>query len=276
MALQAVLTAEELKAIPDVLQKEYVERDGAFYLSVTPVTIKDAQGKERKLALEDVTGLKDALAVERTKVQELGVKLAPFEGIEDPQAAKEALAKVKEWGDAPPDEKVKKQIEATKEQLETRYRGELETLTNRVKEHQAANEKLQAESSQLVLDNAASAALGRVGVLPEAHDMMADAIRKMSRCRKVEVGGQMKYGTEVLDEHGNVRITNMSNSTAPMGFDELAKEMKAGRFAFAFKGTQAAGSGAGSAAGKAALPAGYANLDPVERLKAARRAEAAG
>jgi hypothetical protein len=103
--------------------------------------------------------------------------------------------------------------------------------------------------------------------------MMVEQIRNMARCRKVEVNGQTRYVIDVFDDHGNVRITNNSNSTDPMGVEELTKEMKAGKYAFAFKGTQAAGSGAGSAGG-VRLPAGAANLDPVERLKAARRVEA--
>jgi hypothetical protein len=272
MALRAVVTADEFKTVPEVLQKEYVERDGAYFLNVTPATIKDAEGKEHKLALEDVTGLKDALAAERTKAGELEKKVKTFDGIEDPNAAKEALAKIKEWGEVPPDEKYKKQLEATKEQLESRYRGEIETLNARVKEQQVATERLQQESSRLVLDNAASAALTKAGVLHEAHDMMVELIRSMAQCTKAEVNGQARYQIKVLDDRGNVRITSASNSTDPMGLEELAKEMKAGKYGFAFKGTQAAGSGAGSAGGTR-LPAGIQNLDPVERLKAARRTE---
>ena len=55
-----------------------------------------------------------------------------------------------------------------------------------------------------------------------------------------------------------------------MSIDDLAAEMKAGKYAFGFKGTQAQGSGAGSS-GSVKLPANLANLPPVERLKAARR-----
>ena len=233
MALTAVLSAQEWQTIPETLQQEYAERDGAYYLNVAPVTIKDAEGKERKLALEDVTGLKDALAAERTRADTLDRTVKTFEGIEDPKAAREALAKVKEWGEVPPDEQYKKQLEATKEQLESRYRGEIEALTRWVSEHKADTERLQLESSRLVLDNAASAALTKVGVLPEAHDMMVERIRSMARCRKADFNGQAKYVVEVLDEHGNVRITNSSNSTDPMGLEELGKEMKAGKYAFA-------------------------------------------
>jgi hypothetical protein len=95
----------------------------------------------------------------------------------------------------------------------------------------------------------------------------------MCRCRKVQISGQTRHQIDVLDERGNVRITTSSNSTDPMGIEELTKEMKTGKYAFAFKGTQAAGSGAGNAGG-VKLPPGAANLDPVERLKAARRAQA--
>ncbi|MCL5282841.1 MAG: hypothetical protein M1376_23400, partial [Planctomycetes bacterium] len=58
MALKALVSPEELQTLGAPLQKEYSWRDGRYYLSVLPVTLRGPDGKERTIALEDVTGLK--------------------------------------------------------------------------------------------------------------------------------------------------------------------------------------------------------------------------
>lgn len=273
MALKARLTQEEFKALGEPYAREYFEHNGAYVLDVTPAVFNDANGKEVKIALEDVTGLKNALSAERSNVSELTRQLKIFEGIEDPEAAKAALQKVKEWGEAGPEEKLKKQLEAAKEQIEQRFRGEITTLTQRLASEQKEKDQLIEDTNRLVIDNAASSALTKVDVLPEAHDTMVKEIRQQCRARRIEVNGKVRHAIDILDGNGNVRITNASNSTDPMAVEELTKEMKAGRFAFAFKGTQAQGSGASTPTGMR-LSADLSKLSPVERLKAVRRAQA--
>ena len=273
MALKARLTPEEFTAVSEHLRPEYREQDGAFYLTVEPAAFKDTEGKEQTIALENVTGLKSALSKERTAATELARQLKAFEGITDAEAAKAALQKVKEWGEADPSEKLKKQLEAVKEQLEQRYLGEITGLSNRLAAEQKAKEHLIEDTNRLIIDHAASAALTKLGVIPEAHDSMVKEIREACRARRIETGGKVRHQIEITDASGNVRITNASNSTDPMGVEELVKEMRAGRFAYAFKATQAQGSGASSSGG-VKLPPSMADLPPVERLKAARRAQA--
>ncbi len=257
MALKAIVNKDEFQALPELLRKEYVEREGAYWLEVTATEFKGGDGKTHKAALEDVTGLKDALSKERTNVEQLTAQVKRFEGIEDPKAALDAIAKVKEWGTANPDEKIKRQIEATTAQLEARYRNEIEALNKKLKDGQSELTRAQTDTDRLVLDSAASAALSKLEVLPEAHDLLVREIRQASRAKRVEVNGEVRHQVEVLDTQGNVRITSKSNSTDPMTVDELAAEMKAGRYAFGFKATQAAGGGGSNAGGKRA----YAGQD---------------
>jgi hypothetical protein len=273
MALKARLTPDEFNTLPEHFKTEYKEQDGVYCLAVDPVTYKDAEGKEQTLALENVTGLKTALSRERTAAAELAKQLKAYEGVPDPEAAKVALQKVKEWGEADPSEKLKKQLEAVKEQFEQRFRGEITGLTTRLAAEQKANEQLIEDTKRLVIDNAASAALTKFGVIPEAHESMVREIREVCRARRVEAAGKLQHHIEIMDAGGNIRITNAPNSTDPMGMEELVKEMRAGRFAYAFKATQAQGSGGGSGT-NVKLTAETKNLDPVERLKLARRAQA--
>jgi hypothetical protein len=272
MALKARLTQEEFKGLAEPLAKEYVQRDGAYVLDVSPAKYSDANGKEITIALEDVTGLKNALSMERSNVGELTQKLKAFERITDPDAALAALAKIKEWGEAGPDDKVKKQLDAAKEHLEQRFRGEITTLTTRLTTEQKEKEQLIEDTKRLVMDNAASTELTKTDVLPEALETMVREIRDQCRAKRVMVDGKVVYSVEVIDRNGNVRITNRSNSTDPMGLDELVKEMKAGRWAYAFKGTQAQGSGASTPNGTR-ITGDLSKLSPVERMKAARRAQ---
>jgi len=271
MALKAILNKDEFQALPEALRKEYVEREGAFWLDVTPTEVKDSGGKVRKVALEDVTGLKDALSKERTNVETLTAQVKRFEGIEDPAAAMEAIKKIKEWGTANPDEKIKKQIEATTAQLESRYRGEIEALNKKLKDRDTQLTQAQSDTDRLVLDSAASAALSKLEVLPEAHDLLVREIRQASRPKRVEVNGEVRHQIEVLDANGNVRITNKSNSTDPMTVDELAAEMKAGRYAFSFKGTGAAGSGGSTGGNRKYAGQDLTKLSGTQLMEAGRK-----
>ncbi|MCL5280481.1 MAG: hypothetical protein M1376_11300, partial [Planctomycetes bacterium] len=250
------------------LQKEYSWRDGRYYLSVLPVTLRGPDGKERTIALEDVTGLKIALSQERTTTHNLARQLRAFEGIDDPQAARNALAQVREWARAGSGEKYRKQLELTEQQIENHYRNTIETLTRRSAAARQENEQLLAQMHRLVIDGAAAAALLRQGVLPEAQDLLAEQIRQRCRCRRVEEAGRKAWRIEVLDAQGNVRITNASGSTDSMGMEELVGEMKAGQYAFAFQGPPVRGQGGQNRPGQAE----NSKPSPVERLKLVRRA----
>lgn len=268
MALKAVISPEEFQTLGELLQRQYVPRDDRYYLCVLPATFRDQDGRQRMLALEDVADLKLALGKERTTIGELTERLKAFEGIDDPQAARQALAQVQEWTKTGPSQKTEKQMEAIKQQLECQYRNRIEALTRRVAAARQENEQLAATAQRLRIEGAATAALTRLGVLPEAHGAMVEQIHRMCRCRRVEAGGKSQWRIEVLDGHGNVRISNTTGSLEPMNMEELVGEMKAGSYAFAFQGQQPQGSNRCN--GRAQSES--LGLSPVERLKFARRA----
>ena len=263
-----MISGEEFGTLSEPLQKEYQWRDGRYYLNALPATFPGPDGKERTIALEDVTGLKIALSQERTTTHRLARQLQALEGIDDPQAARSALAKVREWAGARSDEKHRKLLELTEQQIENHYRSAIETLTRRIAAARQEKEQLVAQMHQLVIEGAAAATLLRHGVLPDAKDLLVEQIRRSCRGRRVEEAGRNAWRIEVLDAQGNVRITSASGSIDPMDLEELVGEMKAGQYAFAFQGQSVRGYGSQNRPGHA----DSLKLAPVERLKLARRA----
>jgi hypothetical protein len=85
MALKANLTADEFGALPEALREHYSEQGDAGYWL-------DAEG------VEDVSGLKSALGKEKEERRKLKAQLDSFKDL-DPEAAREALAKIRELDD---------------------------------------------------------------------------------------------------------------------------------------------------------------------------------
>lgn len=274
---KAIITAEEHAALPEPLQKEYVAHDDVFRLNVEPVAIKAKDGKDQLYAMEEMHGIKSALAKERTTVADLQKKLKDFEGITDPAAAKRALDELEKWQKDPPDEKIKKQIDATKAQLESTYRNEINVRDAKIKEQGEAILDRDNQISQLNIKHEAKAALAASDCLPEALDMLTDAVLKSCQCKKNTLDdGRVVYRIEVLDQFGNVRITPKGPSTDPMTVAELVTEMKAGKLAFGFKSDHAAGSGSSGSGSSRMGSQDLSKLPPIERLKRFRQQQTAG
>ncbi len=266
MALKTVVSPEEFQSLHEPIQQQYVPRDGKYYLDVLPATAGGQDGRERTITLEDVTALKAALSKERTAVAELTQRLNTYEGIDDPQAARQAIARVREWARSGSDKKLAQQ-QMAEQQMEDQYRSVVETLNRRLAAARQETERLAAEMQGLVIEGKATAALTRLGVRPAAQEALREMIRQSCRCRRVEVNGEGRWLVEVSDGNGNVRITNARGSFEPMGVEELIEEMKAGQYAFAFEDQQAESRGATERG-----PGVTDSLSPVERLKLARRA----
>ena len=218
MALKLVL--DSLDGVAEDVAKEYEEKDGKFVLQT------EAAGG---LAVEDVTGLKNALSAERKSVTDLKKALKSFDGIEDPKAALKAIKKVEEMADWDPDKATAERVEALKAQLVKAHQAELK----------AANDKAERMESQLkgvLVESAAIDALtkegGRVGLmLPHV----------LNRVTMREADG--KYIAEVLDENGNPAIGDGQGN--PMTIPQLVTSMKGtDDYAAAFDGTGQSGTGA--------------------------------
>lgn len=222
MALKAILTADEHKALAEPLQKEYAQKDGRYMLDVEPVD---------DVALENVKGLKTALSKERTAREGLEKTMKAFEGL-DAEKARSALQKIEEMADWKPEDKVKEQIESIKNQLTDKYKKEIEKLEGR-KGH------LAKKIEQLLIDAKAVQALSEEKGNAK---LLLPHIRSVCRVEETQDGD---FVARVLDDHGNIRLTEAGGSHDPMEIPELVKLMKKmDTYAPAFAGTGASGSGA--------------------------------
>lgn len=228
MALAAIIKQEVFDGLGDEIKKEYKKQDdGTFMLDVTPTD---------DFALENVKGLKTALSSERSAREEAEKKIKAFDGL-DADKAKDALKKIEEMANWKPEDKVKEQIEAIKNQLTEKHQGELGKKEESLKSLTGQLEKVMIEAAAIkaIAENKGSSAL----LLPH--------VKSATRMRQTDKGG---FVVEVVGEDGNFRISPASGSTAPMTISELVTEMKTQEtFAPAFEGSGASGSGASGSSG---------------------------
>lgn len=244
--LKAVLTAEELGKLPADQKSNYVERNGQYVLALE---LPEGWG------LEDVRGLKTALAAEREAKASLERRVSKF-GDLDPEVARDALSKVEKMKTWTPEEKVAEQMKAREDALTAKHRGELTQL-------QEALQGRDREVSKLLIDSEAMRLLdGKASV-----ELLLPIIQGAT---KVVRDADGKSSVVVLDHNGNPRISGAPGSTANMTLAELVETMRNDkRYAPAFYGSPASGSGAtGGATGNA--PA--AGVRTVKRGDAAAKA----
>lgn len=233
MALKAILTAEEHGKLGDGLKSEYKEKDGKFYLDVTPV-----DGYE----LEDVAGLKTALGKERTSKTALEKQLEKFKDL-DPDAARTALAEVEELKSIDPKKEADKlantKFESAKAQLTAKHDADMKAVNDR-------NTLLTRTVEELLVDQAATAALSEA---KGSVDLLLPHVRKSTRVK--EENG--KFSVEVIDKDGNVRIADSKGGT--MDIKGLVAEMRSSdTFGRAFEGEGTSGSGKQPGSGGGGMP----------------------
>jgi hypothetical protein len=219
MSLPAIV--DSLDGLSEDIAKEYKDNGkGKFILDVTPVGT---------VALEDVGGLKSSLMKER-KEREIAVNaLKKFEGIEDPEAAKEALTKLDEVKNWKPDEKVEQMMKARTADLVTKHKKELDAKDT---EFNSVEKQLQKHLIDDAITKAVIAEKGKVNIL--SPHLRAHV--KMKNVNGIRV-------PSVVDEAGNERVNNSGNL---MTIQELVSEYKANEeFAVAFEATGTTGSGGG-------------------------------
>lgn len=228
MVLAAIVKQEVFDSLSSEFKAEYKKQDdGMFMLDVTPTD---------DFALENVKGLKTALSSERTAREEAERKIKVFDGL-DAGKAKDALKKVEEMANWKPDDKVKEQIEAIKNQLTEKHQGELGKKDESLKSLTGQLEKVMIEAAAIkaIAENKGSAAL----LLPH--------VKSATRMRQTDKG---EYFVEVIGDDGNARISPAAGSTTSMSITELVAEMKTQEtFAPAFEGSGASGSGASGSSG---------------------------
>lgn len=224
MALKAVL--DTLEGLSEELKKEYKEitegdSKGKFMLDVTAVL---------GLALDDTSKLKTALQKERSAVEEAKKSLKAFKDI-DPEAAREALAKLDEIKNFNPDQKVAEGVRQREEQLVKKHKKEID-------EQNLSSEALRKQLEEVLVDNAVvNAVNGAKGNLK----LLQLPVKNAVRMRKTDGG---KYIVEVVDADGTARVSPKAGSQDLMTISELINEMKSSDdYSAAFASSGASGSG---------------------------------
>ena len=234
--LPAIL--DSLDGLADPIKAEYKQRDdGKFVLDVGPVG---------GFALEDITGLKSTVQTLRTETINLKANLKKFEGL-DPEAAKGALDKIKEWGDIDPDKKAADLLRVKEEQLSKKFKESEQKI---VGERDSAIKQLDHHLRVAALTQEIAKKKGNA-------ELLLPHVLTQTRLRNSDKG----HIVEVVDAEGNSRISPVGNSTDPMTIPQLIDEM-ATKFPSAFESSGATGGGA--AGGKPASK----GTGPVRTIKA--------
>lgn len=223
MALKAILTADEHKGLGDGLKSEYVEREGKFFLDVSPV---------EGYSLEDVGGLKATLGAERTQLSKLNKQIEKFKDLDpsvDWGSLKNELDELKSIDPKKEADKLANtKFEAARTQLLTKHQGEVTARDDRIKHLTSTVEKLLIDS---VAKSAIAEAKGSI-------ELLLPHVRSSTRVK--EENGE--FSVEVVDAQGNVKIGDSKGK--PMSISDLIAEMRTSdTFGRAFEGENKSGSG---------------------------------
>jgi hypothetical protein len=236
MALRALVT--DIESVDEPLRELYVEKEGKYVLAVEAVDGYD---------LQDITGLSRALHSERTRAAQFEDRVKIYEGI-DPDAARDALARVESFGDLDPakaretmsayerlaqldPEKEAEKIaeikfKASKEQLVGQFNRRESELVGSLTETKSILERREKQIEKLVKENAIKTELAKRNPLPEAADVLERLISDSVRLR--EVNGQ--YVTEVVDEQGIPRINHTGAAVTVADYVAELRDRKAALF----------------------------------------------
>ena len=168
--LQAVL--ESLDEVPEGFRELYVEADGKYRL--------DADGVD---ALVDTSGLKSALAAERTAAKNAKAALAKYDGV-DP----EKYAELKAAAEAAEAQKL--QTEGKWEEMKDRLTKAHEKVLG---ERDTEIQKRDRVIENLTVENELNAAIERAGVLPE-HRKAVRALLRVEAKPSVQWENDVPHG----------------------------------------------------------------------------------
>lgn len=253
---KTVLSDSEFAALPENVTLSradlYTKTDDGYVLNVEPVKGWDVKPVEKLMA---------ALGSERTTRADLEAKLKALDGL-DPRAAREALAKVKEWQDSPPEARAKAQAEALLKEAQTKYQQETSKLRG-----QLERELVEAKAREALAKHKGNVEL----LLPHVKGRI-----------KAEVDTDGELRAYVVDQSGNkAHVMGKDGSMQPMSIESLVEQMRAqDSYAAAFQGSGASGAGTqtgrGGSTGAFTISASQARNDPRAYQAVRDRAIAAG
>jgi len=227
---------DSLEGLSDQLKAEYFKVEAghplaAKHLGKFALKVDAVDGVE----MQDVTGLKNSLSAARSERDEWKGKVLKLGDDFDVEAARAALAKVKEMDNWKPDDKVREQIDSAKRQLVEKHTKEVNDLRTALSARDREVEELlvDVEIDRAVLEQKGNPKLLRPAI--------------KSSCRVVR-GADGKPTVQILQADGkNIRLSGKSGSTENMTITEFVESLKSDdAFAPAFSGTGTKGVGAGS------------------------------
>lgn len=243
MALKALITADEHKALATLLQAEYVADGEMFKVDIVMVN---------GLLLTDPTKIQTALQSERVLSKAAA------------KATKEAQDKITtletqlaELSTGEPSEQQQKKLSALEKQLAERYEKQAKAATAALeKERDGLKSKIGTQSKQLsetLHVGGARAAITKAGAKEK---LLLQNV--LSQTRMVE-NDDGTYRTEVIGRDGQERLSPKStDGKLLMSFDELVEEMRAdAEFAPAFPASGPGGSGSSSSTARGGQSRGH-------------------
>ena len=231
--LKAVVT--DLNEIDEGHRGFYVQKDGKFFLNVTPVD---------GFQLDNTTGLKTALGAERNNVAVLTEQLKPYQGL-DAAAARTAIERIAAFGEITPDaaktaletaqrlsaldpgkeaEKIaNEKLETLKGQLSAQFNLRETELTTQVNGYKSTVESLTGQLQSLMADSQIKSEVAKANPLDDARDAIELLVNKFVR-------SSMKDGkvvVDVIDQNGNPRIKDHNGT--PFTVADLVAEIRESR-----------------------------------------------
>jgi hypothetical protein len=231
--LKAVVT--DLNEIDEGHRGFYVQKDGKFFLNVTPVD---------GFQLDNTTGLKTALGAERNSVSVLQAQLKPYEGL-DAAAARTAIERLTAFGDITPDAAktavetaarlqaldpakeaetiANTKLETFKGQISAQYAVQETEFKTKIKGLEDSNVSLTGQLQTLMRDNAIQAEVAKANPLDDARDAVELLVSKFVRTSMKDG----KVAVDVLDTNGNPRIKDVNGT--PFTVADLVAEIRESR-----------------------------------------------
>ena len=231
--LKAVVT--DLNEIDEGHRGFYTQKDGKFFLNVTPVD---------GFQLDNTTGLKTALGAERNNVAVLTEQLKPYQGL-DAAAARTAIERIAAFGEITPDaaktavetaqrlsaldpakegERIAgEKFETLKGQLQAQFTLRETELTTQVKTANTAIESLTGQLQTVMADGQIKSEVAKANPLDDARDAVELLVSKFVRTSMKDG----KVAVDVLDTNGNPRIKDVNGT--PFTVADLVAEIRESR-----------------------------------------------
>ena len=239
MTMLIKLTTEAHAALAEPLQAEYVERDGAMWLDATAV-----DGFE----VMNPSVLKGTLTKERKRADAAEKSLKPFEGIDDPDAARDAVKTLADLGDLDELKDLDAKVEKRAGQLKEKYESERTRLISKHEDEIADRDTANAGlTTQLHDELITSAATKAIGDEKGSVELLLPVIRQHVQVRENRAG---KLAAMVIGADNEPRLSPAGSSTDEMTIAELVGEFKThDTYQRAFDGSGASGGGSGNSGG---------------------------